>query len=200
VTERSYHHGNLRAELLARAEEVIDAQGAEALSIRQLARDIGVSHGASARHFRDRQALLDAIALSGFQRLNSALADAVAAPVGFEARFRAAGLAYVQFAVAHPALRDVMYTAKHHPEASAELVESSHRGMAALVELIAAGQASGEVRGYDPPAVALVAFAAVHGVATLATDDLLGDVTWQDAAAATIDFVWEGLAAQVRQR
>ena len=50
-----------------RAWEVVDAEGVDALSLRQLARDIGVSHGASARHFRDRQALLDALAVEGFR-------------------------------------------------------------------------------------------------------------------------------------
>lgn len=195
VTERSYHHGNLRAELVERAAEVVDAGGAEALSLRQLARDIGVSHGASARHFRDKQALLDAVATKGFAQLNSALTDAAAADGGFEDRFDAIAAAYVGFAVAHPELLDVMYTAKHHPDASAELVESSHRGMAALVDLIRAGQAMGEVRDGDAERIAVVAFAAVHGVATLATDDLLSGLTWQDAAADTIEFVWAGICS-----
>ena len=76
MTERAYHHGNLRSALLERAWDVVDADGADALSLRQLARDTGVSHGASARHFRDKQALLDALAIEGFTRLNASLADA----------------------------------------------------------------------------------------------------------------------------
>ena len=66
TTERAYHHGNLRAALIEQAWGLVDSDGAEALSLRQLARDIGVSHGASARHFRDKQALLDALAVEGF--------------------------------------------------------------------------------------------------------------------------------------
>lgn len=191
----TYHHGNLRADLLERGWAVVDTDGAEALSLRQLARDAGVSHGASARHFRDKQALLDAIALQGFERLNGALTDAAASASAFAARFRAVGDAYVAFAVAHPAVLGVMYSAKHHPDASAELLAASHVGMRGLVELFVAGQASGDLRAGDPAQQALVAFAAVHGVATLATDDLLNGVPWQDAAAATIAFVWSGLAA-----
>jgi len=194
-TDRAYHHGNLRAELISRAWEVVDTDGADALSLRQLARDIGVSHGASARHFRDKQALLDALAIEGFRRLNTALVDAAASPAAFEERFRAAGDAYVAFAVAHPAILGTMYSAKHHPDASAELVELSHLGMRALVDLVEQGQAAGEIRAGSAEQHALVAFAAVHGVATLATDDLLNGVPWQDAAAATISFVWSGLSA-----
>jgi AcrR family transcriptional regulator len=195
VSERTYHHGNLRAALLDRAWDVVDAHGADALSLRRLAREVGVSHGASARHFRDKQALLDALALQGFGRLNAALADAAGSPLPFAHRFRAVAEAYVAFAVAHPALLAVMYTAKHHPEASEDLRDASHAGMSGLVDLFAAGHASGDLRPGDPQQQALVAFAAVHGVATLATDDLLDGVPWQDAAAATIAFVWEGLAA-----
>ena len=55
-----YHHGDLRAALIARAAEVVVADGVGALSLRELARDLGVSHGAPSRHFPDKQALLDA--------------------------------------------------------------------------------------------------------------------------------------------
>lgn len=195
TSERAYHHGNLRSTMLARAWDDVDTAGADTLSLRQLARDIGVSHGASARHFRDKQALLDALAIEGFRRLNAALADAAAPPGRYDERFRAAGDAYVGFAVAHPAILGVMYSAKLHPDASAELVELSHLGMRALVDLVEQGQAAGEVRPGSAEQQALVAFAAVHGVATLATDDLLGGVRWQDAADATISFVWHGLSA-----
>ena len=195
MTERSYHHGNLRAALLDRAWDVVDAEGTDALSLRQLARDLDVSHGASARHFRDKQALLDALAVLGFARLNAALAEAVETGGLFADRLRAAGDAYVGFAVRHPAILRTMYTAKHHPAASPELIEVSHVAMPALVALLRAAQDAGELPPGSPEQAALVAFAAVHGVATLATDDLLDGVPWEDATAATIAAVWRGLAA-----
>jgi len=193
VIERTYHHGNLRAALLEHAWELVDAEGGDALSLRQLARDVGVSHGASARHFRDKQALLDAIAVEGFTRLNGELLDAAALPGPFGERFAAAGHAYVGFAVAHPAILRVMYTAKHHPDASAELGDRSHVSMTALITLVADAQAAGHVRSGSPEPHALAAFAAVHGVATLATDDLLDGVAWQDATDAVVEVVLRGL-------
>ena len=71
MTDQPYHHGKLREALLARAREVIEEAGVEGLSLRQLARDLGVSHAAPGKHFRDKQALLDALALDGFRSMNA---------------------------------------------------------------------------------------------------------------------------------
>src|SRR3984885_3127878 len=95
---RRYHHGNLRSALLARAEANVRDGGVEQLSLRELARQVGVSHAAPRRHFPDRQALLDAVAESGFERLGSELAGAVAdAGEGFQARLEATATAYIRF-------------------------------------------------------------------------------------------------------
>ena len=75
MTARPYHHGNLRQALLDAAERTVRERGVEALSLRELAREVGVSHGAPRRHFPDRQALLDAhdeavvSAVAAFERL-----------------------------------------------------------------------------------------------------------------------------------
>jgi len=196
VTERSYHHGNLREALLDRAWESIDAGGVDALSLRQLARDVGVSHGASARHFSDRTALLDAVAVAGFTRMNEALAAAVEQAAPFGERLRAAGLAYIGFAVAHPAILEVMYKAKHQFDASGELRERSRASMSMVVAFVAAAQAAGEIPTGDAERRALVIFASVHGVAALATADLLDGVPWQDAAEATIEVILGSLGVE----
>src|SRR4029079_6082122 len=98
VPSRPYHHGNLRAALLEQAELTVRERGVEDLSLRELAREIGVSHGAPRRHFSDRQALLDALAQSGFERLGAELRAAIdAAGEDFRARLQAAATAYVHF-------------------------------------------------------------------------------------------------------
>src|SRR3954469_7536348 len=76
VSTRPYHHGNLRPALLEAAERAL-ARGDE-LSLRSLAREVGVSHAAPRRHFADKQALLDALAEDGFERLGSEMRDAIA--------------------------------------------------------------------------------------------------------------------------
>src|ERR1700761_4628452 len=109
MKERPYHHGNLRTALLAAAERTLRERGAQELSLRELARDVGVSHGAPRRHFPDRQALLDALAESGFDRLGREL-KAAAAGAGdeFQPRLEATAAAYIRFATADPALLDLV--------------------------------------------------------------------------------------------
>src|SRR3954471_18996684 len=115
VTEaRRYHHGNLRFELLDAAERTLATRGAGDLSLRELARDVGVSHAAPRRHFRDKQALLDALAQNGFERLGRELDRALArADGGFPARLAAFAQAYVRFATRNGALLELMFASKH---------------------------------------------------------------------------------------
>ena len=77
ATQRPYHHGNLRSELLACAERALGEGGLAQLSLRELARQAGVSHAAPRRHFADKQALLDALAQDGFERLGRELRAAI---------------------------------------------------------------------------------------------------------------------------
>jgi len=192
----AYHHENLRETLLELAERSVQRSGVEALSLRQLARDANVSHAAPARHFRDRRALLDALALDGFQRLNRAMADAAATSGTFDARFRAIASAYVTFAVDNAALLGLMYTVKHEADASDALVEAGRGSLRAAVALIAEAQATGAVTaGDDPERLALVAFASVHGVAALATGDLLDGVSVAEATDATVDLLLRAIGA-----
>lgn len=195
-TERPYHHGHLRAELLKRAWDSVELEGAEGLSLRALAREVGVSHGASARHFKDKQALLDALATHGFERMNQTFEQIFAAPEPFEARFKAGALAYIGFAVSQPNLLRLMYAAKQHPDASEELRAASCAALTTLTTAIAEAQQRDEVSTGDPLHIALIAFANFHGVATLAIGDLLQGMPWQDAAALSTQFTWRGIAPE----
>jgi AcrR family transcriptional regulator len=104
-----FHHGNLRAELLEQAEALLRSDGVDALSLRELARRAGVSHGAPRSHFVDRQALLDALAVRGFERLTEAVHAAAESRGAFAERFRRVGRAHVAFAVEDAALMELMF-------------------------------------------------------------------------------------------
>jgi len=69
----TYHHGNLRQVLLEKAAESIRERGVGGLSLRDLARRAGVSHGAPARHFPDKAALLTALATDVLERFRAVL-------------------------------------------------------------------------------------------------------------------------------
>lgn len=193
MPERPYHHGNLREALLDRAVVVIEAEGVDGLSLRQLARDLGVSHGAPARHFRDRQALIDALAHRGFTVLNAALSAAAYADEDFQIRFRALGRAYLSFALEHPALLSTMYTLKHHPDAG-DLRELGGQGMEFTRELIEQAQAAGEIGPGNASLFAASAFAAVHGAASLGSEGFAPDVPIDVLADTLADLLWAAMS------
>ncbi|MCS5717298.1 TetR/AcrR family transcriptional regulator [Herbiconiux sp. CPCC 205763] len=191
----SYHHGNLRPALLERAAQTIETDGVESLSLRQLARDLGVSHAAPGRHFRDKQALLDALAYDGFVALNERLDAALATPGTVGDRLGAMARAHVAFAVERRGLVQVMDATRRSPDVSPRLREVGHAGLAKTADLLRAAQATGEVIGGDPDRLALAAFAAVHGLAALATSHLLDGVPLDEATTATAALVRAGLTA-----
>jgi AcrR family transcriptional regulator len=169
VADRPYHHGNLRAALLAQAEQTLRQHGLDGLSLRELARQIGVSHGAPRRHFADRQAMLDALAESGFARLGTQLRTAAeSAGDDYEARLRAAGLAYVRFAIGDAALLELMFAGKEREQAGA-LREAADRAFSVILELIEEGQANGALEPGEPERIGLLLFATMQGVAALVT-------------------------------
>jgi AcrR family transcriptional regulator len=173
MVTRPYHHGNLRTALLAQAERTVRERGVSELSLRELAREVGVSHAAPRRHFPDRQALLDALAVAGFDRLGTELRAAVeSAGESFQDRLQATAGAYIQFAVEDAELLDLMFTGKHR-ESADMLVEAADRAFAVLFELISQGQAEGALEPGDPKRVGLVLFATVQGLAALVTSSMV---------------------------
>ncbi|MFD2470446.1 TetR/AcrR family transcriptional regulator [Amycolatopsis silviterrae] len=170
--DRPYHHGSLRTALLDAAERGLRAHGADQLSLRDLAREIGVSHAAPRRHFPDRQALLDALAEAGFARLDTALRTALKAADGFPARVRAAAMAYTRFATDNSALLELMYTSKHRPGAS-RIVEAAEAPFRLMNDLIVEGQEQGALQDGPPQRIGVVLFATMHGIATLGNGDLV---------------------------
>jgi AcrR family transcriptional regulator len=167
MADRPYHHGNLRPALLEQAERTLREQGLDGLSLRELARQVGVSHAAPRRHFADRQALLDALAESGWERLGAETrAAAQRAGTDYEARLRAAGRAYVRFATRDAALLEVMFAGRQGRQAAA-LREAATRAFSVLVDLVREGQDSGVLERGDPERMALVLFATTQGIAAI---------------------------------
>jgi AcrR family transcriptional regulator len=172
--ERPYHHGHLRAALLDEAERMLRGRGAQALSLRELARNLGVSHGAPRRHFPDRQALLDALAERGFQRLGGELRAAYdRAGADFKSRLHATAAAYVRFATRDAALLELMFAGKHGDHADA-LRSAADDAFSVMFELIGEGLADGALDdGGEPERIGLVLFATVQGVAALLTGGII---------------------------
>ncbi|AYJ51546.1 TetR/AcrR family transcriptional regulator [Rhodococcus sp. P1Y] len=195
VDEQPYHHGNLRQVLLEQAESMLTDVGADGLSLRQLARQAGVSHAAPSRHFRDKQALLDALAESGFLKMTSAMTRAVTEPAAPRRRLAALAEAYVRFALDHRELLSLMYSTKHAPGATEQLLTAGQSAMDLTVSVITDAQAAGEISTGDPSTIALVAFSTFHGIATLAAGQMLDGASVDDVVAAASDLLWAGLTS-----
>jgi len=194
--DHAYHHGNLRTALLERAERTVRERGVHALSLRELARDAGVSHGAPRRHFPDRDALLDALAVSGFERLGAELERAVAAASrDAGGRLHALARAYVAFATRDPALLELMFATKHRAGAEHVLAEAD-RSLAIALAVIASAQLDGELVAGDAQQITQFVFATVHGLATMANGGMLGG----EDVAAVVDDAIERLLAGLRPR
>ncbi|MGY0063116.1 TetR/AcrR family transcriptional regulator [Streptomyces sp. LZ34] len=192
---RPYHHGDLRTALLTRAEQTLRDKGPGALSLRELARDIGVSHAAPSRHFKDKRALLDALALEGFDRFLGALTAARdKSGEAFADQLGAIARAYVGFATGNAALLDLMYSAKHEPGAPQELIACSQRLASIATELIEGGQRRGEVRPGPAERISLPVMAALHGFATLSANGTLPAEQVEQGLDDTIAFALQGCA------
>ena len=190
---RPYHHGNLRAALLARAVEVVDERGAADLSLRELARDVGVSHAAPRRHFADRQALLGALAVEGFDRLGEDLRAAVdRAGPAFDARLEELARAYLAFATRHAALLELMWAAKRRHESDALHAAANH-SLATMLDVIADAQASGELAPGDRERVAIPIFATLQGLTAMANGGMLDSEQVDEALTVAIEQLLDGL-------
>ncbi|MGH3559542.1 MAG: TetR/AcrR family transcriptional regulator [Mycobacterium sp.] len=158
----TYHHGDLRAAILTEAARLVAERGADRMSLRELAREAGVSHAAPAHHFADRRGLFTALAAQGFELLAAALTDA-------RPRFLDAALAYVRFAIEHPGHYRVMF--------DKSLLDAANPGLAAA-EAAAAAELSRGVASLqdqhakaDPAAAELAAWSLVHGFSMLWLND-----------------------------
>ena len=197
MTDRRYHHGDLRAALLAQAEATLRVAGVDGLSLRELARTVGVSHGAPRRHFEDKAALLEALVAEGFHRLGCALA-AAAEPDDreFNAALKDVAVAYVRFAADNPALVDLMSGSRYLADASDALVRARDVSFAPVRRLVEVGQSSGELAPGDVRRIGTLMFATLHGLATLANNKMI-DPLDDELISDAVDSLLTGLAPSV---
>ncbi|TAL17808.1 MAG: TetR/AcrR family transcriptional regulator [Aquabacterium sp.] len=182
----SYHHGNLRAALVEAGLAALESSGNSELSLRELARQVGVSSNAAYRHFADKEALLVALAAEGFRRFAASLGQAAMQEAWPGEAFRAAGLAYVRFARANPGLFRLMFGRFASGHRDADLDQASLQAFAGLQNLVAS---TSGLQPDDPRALqrAMLAWSVVHGLSHLAMDGQLDSFT--DDVEAMIEAV-----------
>jgi AcrR family transcriptional regulator len=152
-----YHHGDLRRALLEAAADAIAEVGPAGVSLRDLARRVGVSHAAPAHHFGDKTGLLTAIAAEGYRLLAAATRQAWEETHDF----LEVGVAYVGFAVTHRAHFEVMFRPELYRADDPELVEAQTESKELLYGPLT------ELGARAPVEAGVAAWSLVHGVAWL---------------------------------
>lgn len=173
----SYHHGDLRRALLAAARRLIQRSGAGRVSLRAIAREAGVSHAAPYHHFADRDALLAALAATGFDALREAMERRSEGALDQPFRsLQEAGVAYVRFAMENPELYRLMFSGPLTDRARyPELQRAADDAFGVLQRLL--GSAGGTRAAKASRAVPLTAWSTVHGLAMLLIDGRLEEET-----------------------
>jgi AcrR family transcriptional regulator len=181
---KPYHHGDLRAALIEAALQILAEQGLPALSVRAVARRVGVSEAALYHHFAGKSALVEAVVVDTLHQLRDTLREAMRTTPGTPLdRLKATGVAYVRFAGEQRARFQILYRpelrALSHPASRADGVEPSaidRAGLEAyrpLLDALVACQQAGILVPGDPLPLALTAWATVHGLAQLLVDGVV---------------------------
>lgn len=173
---KPYHHGDLRAALLAAAEEIVNRDGVAGLTLRGVARDVGASHAAPKNHFDDLTGLVSELAAVGFSRFADAMQAAAAQQADPRVRLNAIGRAYVEFALAEPGLFQLMFRGERLDKTRPALHEAMLRAFGTLTGSVAAtheGDPDAARATRAARAHAARAWSMVHGFAILLLDDRL---------------------------
>lgn len=168
----SYRHGNLREAILRTSLRLIQKHGIEKLSIREAAKAAGVSHQAPYRHFKDRDALLAALAQDGLEKLYGAMCES--ARNSDSALDRLVGVAegYFDWAASNPEHFRLMFGRSIPDHSASEGLQKASADVLQLVlTVVDDNQKSGNVRKEETRAVARQFWAAVHGASILFIDD-----------------------------
>jgi AcrR family transcriptional regulator len=169
--KRPYHHGDLRDALLDAAERKVNDHGVDQLSLRELARTVGVSHAAPRTHFPDRRTLLDALAQRGFARLDAELRNGyeTAAPT-LDARLRATIGAFVAFSIQSPPLIELMFAAKRTSN-DPQLQSNAAQALSITPRLVDEAITAGELAPANLDRYTLLLAATIRGIAEIATSE-----------------------------
>ena len=182
IKSKPYHHQDLRAALITEGLRQLESVDTD-LSLRALAKSIGVSPTAPYRHFKDRSEFMGALAAEGFHRFTEVLMVADQEPNPLAA-LRALGLAYLEFAQNQQALYRLMFSPYGYSLNSIACKAAADRAFGALVGAVARASESGWKPGHAVMTLALAYWAVLHGWAVLSGDRLtppgVTDVSWGD--------------------
>jgi len=167
ATRSKYHHGNLKPALVGAARELLAVDGPDAVSLRDVARRVGVSATATYRHFADKDHLLAVVAAEGYREFADRLRSAYEGLDGFSGM----GMAYIEFAQENPGMFRLMFgplrrDLKRYPELDEAAADAFSIMLDAAKRFVGA-------RDEDVESVAYAAWSFSHGLARLVLDEVI---------------------------
>jgi len=187
-SKKAYHHGDLQNSLLFAAEALLEQKGVGAVSLREVAKQAGVSHTAPYRHFEDKDALLSGLAEVGYGRLADAMDRCVdEQPDNPDKQLASSLQAYVSLATRHPQMTNLMFGGVlkgHLYEGS--LAEESERAFNGLLRIIQNGQEAGLYINKDTDELAMFVWSLAHGFSMLISAGQMGELGNDEKAIQAI--------------
>jgi len=164
-----YHHGDLRSALLQATEQLVSKKGTGAVSLREVARIAGVSHGAPAHHFTNKTGLMLAFAQDGWDQMVLALLGGIEAdaPKNGPELLESVGNAYVDFAVENPGQFEVMFRRDLYDPNDTAYIGAGEGAWAFLNDTIKQCIDEGFADPEDAENYTVIAWSMVHGLAAL---------------------------------
>jgi AcrR family transcriptional regulator len=167
----NYHHGNLRLALLTAALDQIKELGVEKLSLRGIARTVGVSQTAPYRHFKDKNQLLAEVAAQAFTDLYQSTSSYIDNTQSANRNIRATATAYLSFAISNPEKYKLMFGSSIQNRRSySSMIEASEQSFQVLINQVERGIEEGDFLPGCPMILANTLWTQVHGMASLIID------------------------------
>lgn len=190
----TYHHGNLREELLKAAMGILDESGIEAVTIRQVARKAGVGHSAPANHFADKRALLTQLAIDIFVSLGELIKrDLQVAPQGLSEKVRVFTDTLIEFGLSQPNRYRLLWRRDYLDNDSVEL----NGAMDVIYDALLATLATSKESNVSVESKAIALWSMLQGYVTMRIDGNLeakkDEVSGNDRQQAIVDVLLQGL-------
>jgi AcrR family transcriptional regulator len=174
MTDRAYHHGDLKAALLTAARSIVEEQGVDAFTLREAARRAGVSHGAPAHHFGDKTGLLTLLAADVMnERIDQVAAAKRAAGAEPMDQLKACGMAHIEFLITHPHLENLCWRDNSINRSDPALVDALQRMAAELIETMSAVTGKALIPDKEANPSTLLAISVVHGFAQMVNEHII---------------------------
>lgn len=173
--KESYHHGDLPNALVDAALLILARDGAEGFSLREVAKAAGVSHAAPYRHFKDKTALLEAIAVRGYGQLEEVCNISYKKyPHDPNRQLLEAAMGYLTLVLEKPEIAHLMFSGVlTKNQMNKPLKEAGDKAIQSLGWIIESGKQQGIYRDQKTEQLTLVALACVHGIAMMLLGGLL---------------------------